>query len=173
MDILISSNLERLLFELAGRDANAVLGMMAQLNETGQYAIAPAMQAALEAEFFADWCDEEETAQCIRRTFEQKGYLLDTHTAVAMGVYDKYRAFGDKTKTVIVSTASPYKFPEDVLSSLGEDTQAASGFDIARRLSELTGTPLPAQIAALESKTVRHQDVFDKDALSGAVLGVL
>ena len=173
MDILISSNLERLLFELSGRDSKVVFGMMAQLKETGQYTIAPTMQAVLEADFFADWCDEEETAACIRRTFEQKGYLLDTHTAVAMGVYEKYRALGDQTKTVVVSTASPYKFPEDVLRSLGEDAQGASCFATARRLSDLTDTPLPAQIAALETKPVIHQAVFNKDALSSAVLGVL
>ncbi len=173
MDILISSNLERLLFELTGRDEQAVNAMMSQLKAEGRYDISGAAKKALEADFYADWCDEAETMACIKRTFEQKGYLLDTHTAVAMGVYEKYKACGDTTKTVVVSTASPYKFPEDVLNSLGVSTQGMDSFEMARCLSEMTGTSLPRQITALETKPVRHTTVVDKDALSSAVLEVL
>ncbi len=173
MDILISSNLERLLFELAGRDEQAVKAMMSRLKEQGRYDIDGKAREALEAEFYADWCDEAETMACIKKTFEEKNYLLDTHTAVAMGVYEKYKKSGDTTKTVVVSTASPYKFPADVLNSLGVDTKGMDSFEMARHLSKLTNTPLPQQITALESKPVRHTTVKDKDALRDAVLEVL
>ncbi len=173
MDILISSNLERLLFELTGRDESAVKEMMGGLKTHGRYSIAGAAKEKLEADFYADWCDEDETMACIKRTYDDKEYLLDTHTAVAMGVYEKYKALGDGTKTVVVSTASPYKFPADVLSSLGESTRGMNSFDMARRLSSLTGTALPRQISALETKTVRHTTVSDKDALPSRVMEVL
>ena len=94
MDILISSNLERLLFELTGRDAQAVKDMMRHLKDEGAYAIDGGAKKALEEDFYADWCSEEETMACIRDTFTQKGYLLDTHTAVAAGVYEKYQSMG-------------------------------------------------------------------------------
>ncbi len=173
MDILISSNLERLLFELTGRDVEAVNAMMKQLKETGRYDIGGTAQKALEEDFYADWCDEAETMACIKRTFEQKNYLLDTHTAVAMGVYEKYKQSGDTTKTVIVSTASPYKFPADVLASLGADTKGLDGFDMSRELSKLTGTKVPQQITALETKPIRHTAIANKEALRDAVLEAL
>jgi len=173
MDILISSNLERLLFELTGRDPHMVSAMMKQLKETGTYDIGETARHALEADFFADWCGEEETMACIKRTFESKGYLLDTHTAVAAAVYEKYKQMGDKTKTVIVSTASPYKFPQDVLASLGEETQGMDAFALSRRLSELTGTRLPKQIKTLETKPVRHTSVVEQTGMREAVLEAL
>ena len=173
MDILISSNLERLLFELTGRDPRAVASMMTQLKETGSYDISDTTRQALEADFYADWCDEAETMACIKTTFEQKDYLLDTHTAVAAAVYKKYKRSGDQTKTVIVSTASPYKFPQDVLSSLGDSSKGISAFEMARRLSALTGTRVPRQIEELEDKAVRHNAVVERDAMRQAVLEVL
>lgn len=174
MDILISSNLERLLFELTDRDANAVADMMLQLKENGSYAIDDKVRQALATDFYADWCDEGETMACIRNTFEKKNYLLDTHTAVAAGVYEKYqKQTNDTAKTVIVSTASPYKFPEDVLKSLGEDVTGLSAFDMAKKLSHITGTQVPQQIIELETKSIRYTKVVDKDALRDAVLEAL
>ncbi len=172
MDILISSNLERLLFELSGRDEAAVRSMMAQLKTAGRYDIGETAQRALESDFWADWCGEDETQAAIRRTFEQSGYLADTHTAVALGVYEKYKATGDSTKTVIVSTASPYKFPADVLSSLGQEAPQ-SPFEAAKQLSEITGTAVPRQIAELESLPVRHTAAADIPGMADAVLKVL
>lgn len=172
MDILISSNLERLLFELAGRDESAVRAMMSQLKTAGRYDIGEAARRALEADFWADWCGEDETRSAIRRTFEQNGYLADTHTAVALGVYEKYKSTDDKTKTIIVSTASPYKFPADVLSSLGNDAPS-SPFEAAKRLSERTGTVMPRQIAELENLPIRHNAVTDIPGMADAVLRVL
>ena len=173
MDILISSNLERLLFELTGRDASAVKDMMQHLKEEGAYAISGKAREALEADFDADWCDENETMAAIRGTFNKTGYLLDTHTAVAAGVYEKYKENGDPAKTVIVSTASPYKFPEDVLRSLGTETDGLSVFEMAKKLSEMTETQVPEQIKALEQKSVRHTRVVDKSDMRGAVLEIL
>lgn len=173
MDILISSNLERLLFELTGRDPYTVSVMMKQLKETGSYGIGETARRTLGADFYADWCDESETMACIKNTFESKGYLLDTHTAVAAAVYEKYKKTGDTAKTVIVSTASPYKFPQDVLQSLGESTEGMDAFALSRRLNELTGMRLPQQVEALESKPIRHNGVVERDAMSGAVLEAL
>jgi threonine synthase len=172
MDILISSNLERLLFELAGRDESFVRGMMAQLKAQGRYIIGGSATRALEADFWADWCSEEETMAAIRRTFEQNGYLADTHTAVALGVYGKFRAAGDAAKTVVVSTASPYKFTADVLSALGEEAPA-SPFEAAKRLGERTHTGVPRQLAELETSPVRHHAVVDIPGMAEAVLKVL
>ncbi|MGI5849482.1 MAG: threonine synthase [Christensenellales bacterium] len=173
MDILISSNLERLLYELTGRDATAVGHMMKLLKEKGGYTIGGKARHDLEADFYADWCDEDETMAAIKDTFNSKKYLYDTHTAVAAGVYAKYKRMGDTAKTVIVSTASPYKFPKDVLYSLGEDVRGMSGFDMAKRLSSVTGTTVPYQIDELKTKDILHTRVVDKDALRDAVLGVL
>ncbi len=171
MDILISSNLERLLFELTGRDPEAVKDMMKRLKEQRAYAIDGAAKKTLEQYFYADWCGEDETMDCIKHTFTQKSYLLDTHTAVAARVYEKYKKqTGDDTKTVIVSTASPYKFPSDVLSSLGEDTSGLSGFETAERLSKVTGTSVPEQILALKGKPERHAAVVDIDGMKRAVI---
>ncbi|MDD5018746.1 MAG: threonine synthase [Eubacteriales bacterium] len=173
MDILISSNLERLLFELTDRDAAAVTDMMRRLKESGAYAIDGQAKKTLESDFYAGWCDESETMDSIKSTFEEKGYLLDTHTAVAAGVYGKYKKTGDTAKTVIVSTASPYKFPEDVLLSLGEDVSGMSIFDMAQKLSGITGTAVPAQIKALESMPVLHTRVVETGAMRDAVLRIL
>ncbi|MGE5494356.1 MAG: threonine synthase [Burkholderiales bacterium] len=171
MDILISSNLERLLFELTGRDPEAVKDMMKRLKEQRAYSIDGAAKKTLEQYFYSDWCGEDETMDCIKRTFEQKSYLLDTHTAVAERVYEKYRRqTGDDTKTLIVSTASPYKFPDDVLRSLGEDVSGLSGFETAERLSKATGTNVPRQILELKGKPERHTTVVEISGMKQAVL---
>ncbi len=174
MDILISSNLERLLFELTGRDGGAVKEMMRRLKEEGAYGITGSMKKTLESDFYADWCGEEGTMAGIRDTFNNKGYLLDTHTAVAADVYTRYRQrTGDDTKTVIVSTASPYKFPEDVLSSLGEETTCLSAFEMAEKLSQISGTPVPRQILDLKNKAVRHDKVVEISGMKSAALEVI
>ncbi len=170
MDILISSNLERLLFEITGRDTDEVKELMKRLKGEGAYAIEGEARMVLDKDFFADWCGEEQTMKCIKDTFEKKGYLLDTHTAVAAAVYDKYKINGDDTKTVIVSTASPYKFPGDVLSSLGEDIAGMTSFDMAEKIAEVTGTNVPQQIRELKSKSVRHNASVEKNKMRKAVL---
>ncbi len=170
MDILISSNLERLLFELSDRDAEKVAGMMARLKTDGSYAIDDAVKNEPEEDFYADWCSEEETMAAIKSTFEDKGYLLDTHTAVAAGVYDKYKRSTERTKTVIVSTASPYKFPADVLASLGLDTSGLGIFEMAQKLRDISGTQIPKQIEGLMTKEEIHTNVIEKSQMRQAVL---
>lgn len=170
MDILISSNLERLLYELSDRDADVVSDMMRQLKENKGYIIEGAAKKELEEDFYAGWCSEAETMSTIKHTLQESSYLIDTHTAVAAGVYDKYKKCGDKTKTVIVSTASPYKFPSDVLSSIGEDINELDVFEQAEKLSQISGTEIPNQIRELKTKKEIHTDVVDKSSMRQAVL---
>lgn len=169
MDILVSSNLERLLFEICGRDSATVLGWMDALRDHGSYDIPASAREKLAAEFYADFCDDVETGKAIRRVFEQHKYLMDPHTAVAQAVYDKYReSTGDKTPTVIVSTANPYKFTPDVWQSLAGET-VTDAFAAAEKLSERTGVPIPESIRELKTAPILHNGVAEKDTMGDAV----
>ena len=162
MDILVSSNLERLLFELSGKDDQLVAGYMEQLNTRGSYEITPALKARIDETFACGSSSEEETKDTIRRTFEQYGYLIDTHTAVAYSVLQRYQAnTGDKTASVVVSTASPYKFCAAVLEALGKDA-TGSGLDLIDMLSRQTNTTGPKPLCSLRGKTPRFDGVVDK-----------
>ena len=122
MDILISSNLERLIYHISGDDAGKCAEFMRELKETGRYSITPEMKAQL-SDFVSGYADEEQTAEEIRTVYENDGYVIDPHTAVASSVYRRYRAgTGDITPAVIDSTASPFKFEGSVMSALGKDT---------------------------------------------------
>ena len=170
MDILVSSNLERLLFLLSGCDASLVASYMKQLKEDGHYQISDAMLRQLQSEFWAGCCDDTGTAQAIRDVWQQHHYLCDTHTAVAWNVAQQYKkAMQPKNPVVILSTASPYKFPVAVLGAIGGDTQGDE-FDIMERLHAMTGVPIPANLASLRDKAALHQDVIDKDAILSYVL---
>ncbi len=169
MDILVSSNLERLLFEICDRDSATVLGWMDALRDHGSYDIPAAAREKLAAEFYADFCDDAGTGEAIRRVFEQHKYLMDPHTAVAQAVYDKYREkSGDKTPTIIVSTANPYKFTPDVWQSLTGET-VSDAFAAAEKLFERTGVPIPASIRELKTAPVLHDGVVEKNAMGAAV----
>ena len=118
MDILVSSNLERLLYHLCGEDTEKLTGWMNALQSGGAYTVDAATADAVRALFYGGCCDDKETVEVIRNTFEKDGYLCDTHTAVAVGVYEQYlKETGDNTPAVIASTASPYKFPDSVLDA--------------------------------------------------------
>ncbi len=173
MDILISSNLERLLFEIAGRDASVVCDWMEALKASGKYEIPAQTRTLLEQGFYADFCAEEETCATIRGVFERSAYLMDTHTAVAQCVYEKYvRQTGDQTMSVVVSTANPYKFTQDVLFAVtGEREEDA--FVAAQKLSKATGTAIPRQISELDENAVLHDGVVDKSQLAAALEGFL
>lgn len=169
IDILISSNLERLLFELTGRDADRVRGWMRSLSETGSYKIEATQRDALGDVFAAGWCNEEDTLATIRRVYDNEGYLMDPHTAVAQTVYERYAAAtGDETQTVLLSTANPYKFATDVLSVF----EAPGGDDFANadRLYALTGMPIPKGLSELLNKPERHLDVCDLDGMLSRVI---
>jgi threonine synthase len=177
MDILISSNLERLLFALYGADegaATAVAGQMRDLSGKGVYTVSDAVKKKLQDEFVGGYCDEEKTFATIKTTFERYSYLCDTHTAVALGVYNDYVVkTGDKTKTLIASTANPYKFAGSILNALTGDAKDQDEFAQLEALKALTGMAIPKQIAALNNKAVRFENVCDIDGMSDAVLAML
>lgn len=166
MDILVSSNLERLVYLACGCDAKAVAGYMESLKQTGRYALAGEARAAIAAEFSACWADDGQTKAAIRRVYERHGYLMDPHTAVAWDAADR-RPLAHKT--VVVSTASPYKFCPAVLSALGEATRADE-FAQMERLHALTGVPVPPNLAGLKSLPVLHTDVIPQAGMEAYVL---
>lgn len=157
MDILISSNLERLIYMSAGRDSETNARLMRELERTGSYTVTPAMSRFME-DFKGGFATQKEDAQEIRKLFEDTGYLVDTHTGVAAAVYEACRAAsGDDTKTVIASTASPYKFARSVLGALkGEEIEETDEFAVAEELSRLSGTPVPAAVQELRSAPILH-----------------
>ncbi len=160
IDILISSNLERLLFELCGRDPEQVSGWMSALKSKGKFEISPEQKAFLDMMFYADWCSEEDTLDTIRHTFRKYGYLMDPHTAVGQTVYDRYaEKTGDCTQTVVLSTANPYKFATDVLSAF--ETPGDDDFANADRLFAVTDVPVPKGLNELRNKPERHLDVCE------------
>ncbi len=171
MDILVSSNLERLLFALYGEDDTVIADLMASLSKTGVYTVSDTVKETLQQHFYGGCCDDTQTAKTIADTFKQSGYLMDTHTAVAVSVYEQYRAeTGDNTPTVIASTANPYKFSTSVLEALGVDMNDMDEFEKVDALHKTTGSPIPAPLASLSDKQVRFTDVCDKTGMQQAVL---
>jgi len=159
MDILISSNLERLLYTVTGRDAARVRAWMESLRTTGLYRVEAEVLEQIQAVFWSDFADDGQTAAAIRDTFERDHYLLDTHTAVGKYVYDRYReSSGDTHKTVLVSTASPFKFNYSVAAAvLGEEAvRGRDEFTILSMLSRAAGLPVPVGLRDLDKKPVRH-----------------
>ncbi len=173
MDILISSNLERMLFELTGCNDKAVSALQAKLAEDGTFEVSEDVKAKMKELFWGGCCDDKATLETIKETFENYNYLCDTHTAVAVNVYEQYKkATGDSTVTVIASTASPYKFAKSVLSAVS-DKEEDSEFAYVRTLSEITDTKIPAPIAALETAEVRFNLVSDKNDMQNVIKDAL
>ncbi len=171
MDILISSNLERLLYLLSGSDEQ-VRGYMEQLSRTGRYTVSDELREKIGSIFAAGCCDDAGTEQTIRAAFDG-GYLPDTHTAVAWNVLAQYRAeTGDERQAVIASTASPFKFCASVLHALGE-TDFAAGTGILAQLAEKTGRAVPRPLAALDGKAVRFTSIVKKEAMADAVMELI
>ena len=174
MDILISSNLERLLFLLSDMDDRKTASWMKALNEEGVYDVGTEMHQKITALFSGGCCDEEATKVLIRDVFAEDRYLCDTHTAVAVQMYRNYRAAtGDNTKTVIASTASPYKFSKNVLAAVAPDVQAADEFEMVDALFEKTGFACPEQLKALKDKPVRFTDCCTRETMRKAVLDAM
>ena len=168
MDILISSNLERLLFDLCGNDAKKVNKWMNDLKEKGVYTVSADIRKKLSKVLWAGCCDDYFTKECIYKTNEKYGYTIDTHTAVAVDVYNQYKAeTGDETPSVIVSTASPFKFNQSVLSALGKDAEIArmDDFELLECLSEVSGMKIPKSLDELKGKEKRFNGVCDKTEL--------
>ena len=163
MDILISSNLERLIYELTDRNSELTAKRMIELKKCGKYSLLKTEQQALNKVFFADYCDEEECIEQIRESFDEQGYLCDPHTAVALKAAGIYRASNDAkdNKMVVLSTASPYKFSQNVLKAVSGKS-VKDPFIAAETLETLSAAPIPRQISELKSKEKRFLKVIDK-----------
>ena len=170
MDILVSSNLERMLYLLSDGDDAYVAGLMRQLRDEGRYQVTDKMLARLHEIFSCACCDDAQAAKVMGRVWREHGYVCDPHTAVAWHAADAFMEQADGAPVVVLSTASPYKFPAAVLSALGEEP-GDDEFAMMDKLSALTGTPIPKNLATLREKQVRHKDVIDKDAMLDYVLG--
>ena len=169
MDILISSNLERLIYKIAGEDAKKNAEFMRKLSEEGRYTITEEMKERL-TDFAGGFATEEEVAEEIHNMYEKTGYVLDTHTAVASDVYRKYRAeSGDKTKTVIASTASPYKFTRSVMNAIDSKYDHMGDFELVDELSRISKTAVPKAIEEIRTAPVLHDTVVEADGMKEIV----
>lgn len=173
MDILISSNLERLIYLICGEDSEKTKELMEELKTTGKYTITPEMKEKL-ADFAAGYSTEEETAESIHDTYQKTGYVMDTHTAVAAHVCGQYRVkSGDQTKCVIASTASPYKFVKSVMSAIDAENANADEFNLLPKLQEVSGVPMPQAIKDILDAKVLHDLECDADKMKETVKGIL
>ena len=173
MDILISSNLERLIYRLTGEDAQKCAELMQALSDGGEYTITEDMKKGL-ADFYGNYCSEEETNEAIHATYKSSDYVIDPHTAVAAGVYKKYLAdTDDHTPTVIASTASPYKFTRSVMDAVAENTEDMDDFALADRLSEISGVKVPKAVEEIRTAPVLHDTVVDAPDMPDTVKKIL
>lgn len=174
MDILISSNLERLIYKIAGDDAAANKNMMDSLSKEGKYTITDTMKAEL-ADFYGNYASEEETANVIKSIYEDTGYIIDTHTAVAADVYRKYRkATDDTTKAIIASTASPFKFTRSVMNAIDKAKyDSMSDFELVDELSRLANVKIPNAIEEIRTAPVLHDRICDKTEMKKTVKDIL
>ena len=169
MDILVSSNLERLLYLMSG-DTELVASLMKQLNENGSYTVPEALLAQIQAEFWAGCCDDAGAKATMAKVFADTHYLCDPHTAAGWAVAEDYvNQTGDKRPMVVLSTASPYKFPAAVLEAMVGDL-SGDEFDQMERLAQITNVPIPGNLADLRGKTERHTGVIPKDTMLEFVL---
>ena len=174
MDILISSNLERMIYRIAGNDAKQCAKFMAALTKDGEYVITDAMKAEL-SEFFGAFGSEEETAVKIKEVYDKEGYVMDTHTAVAAVAYDKYKAAtgDDKTPTVIASTASPYKFTRSVMDAIDPAYDAEDDFELVDELNKVSKTAIPKAIEEIRTAPVLHDSVCETAGMEDEVKKIL
>lgn len=174
MDILISSNLERMIYRIAGNDAKQCAKFMAALTKNGEYVITDAMKAEL-SEFFGAFGSEEETAVKIKEVYDKEGYVMDTHTAVAAVAYDKYKAAtgDDKTPTVIASTASPYKFTRSVMDAIDPAYDAEDDFELVDELNKVSKTAIPKAIEEIRTAPVLHDTVCETAGMEDEVKKIL
>lgn len=173
MDILISSNLERLIYKIAGNNAEKNRNFMEQLGAEGKYEITEEMKEKLR-EFYGNYANEEGTAQTIRQVYEETGYVLDTHTAVGKAVYEKYKKeTQDNTKTVIASTASPFKFTRSVMTAIDKKYEDMEDFQLVDELSELAKIPVPQAIEEIRTAEIRHNTTAQVSQMAETVMEIL
>lgn len=173
MDILISSNLERLIYRIAGNDSDKNKELMCALSQGGAYTITDEMRAQL-ADFYGNYADEEETFRKIHDLYDNTGYVIDTHTAVAACVYDKYRReTKDEKTTVIASTASPYKFTRSVMNAIDHKYDAMGDFELVDKLCEISKVEVPKAIEEIRTAPVIHDHVCEKNEMKQTVMEFL
>ena len=174
MDILISSNLERLLYDLCGEDDKVITDWFTKLSKDGKYEVTADVKAKLSEHFYGGYCDDEDTKKTIGETFKDYSYLCDTHTAVAVKVYNDYcEKTGDDTKTIIASTASPYKFTADVLKGITDNALPEDDFDQVQFLADLSRMAPPQSLLDLKCKEVRFTDSVSREQMVDKVIGML
>ncbi len=170
MDILVSSNLERLLFLLSEGDDSATAGLMKALNTDGVYKVSDELLAKLNEVFCGYWCDDETCGSVLGKVYRETGYVCDPHTAVAYFAAEEFRRdYKRDCPLVVLSTASPFKFSAPVLRAIGENAEGDE-FDLLNRLSEKTGLPIPQSLATLRAMPERHKSVIEKDEMASFVL---
>ena len=173
MDILISSNLERLIYRIAGNSAKKNSELMESLKNTGKYEITPEMKAQL-SDFYGNYATEAEDAATIKKLYEDTGYVIDTHTAVAATVYEKYKKeTGDDTVTVIASTASPYKFTRSVMDAIDSKYDSMTDFELVDELSKISNVAVPQAIEDIRTAPVLHDTVCEVKEMSSSVKKIL
>ncbi|MGL6173543.1 MAG: threonine synthase [Cellulosilyticaceae bacterium] len=156
MDILVSSNLERLLYYLADQNTETINQLMKTLKKEGRYTITPQMQEKIQ-DFYGGFTNEKETQNAIKKIYQEEGYLIDPHTAVAYAAYEKYlEETGDDIPVIIVATASPYKFTKSVMGSLDEQYEVQNDFDLLEEMEKIIGMPMPKGVSTLKDKPIKH-----------------
>lgn len=173
MDILVSSNLERLIYHIADNDSERTAQFMKALNSQGLYEITDAMKAKLK-DFVGGWASEEQTSEAIHQVYQENGYVIDTHTAVAASVYNDYvKNTGDSTKAVIISTASPYKFANSVLGALKTASVPEDDYEQAMMLKKVSETEIPKAVEELRTAPILHNTVCETDKMQEVVEDIL
>ncbi|MBS7398086.1 MAG: threonine synthase, partial [Ruminiclostridium sp.] len=171
MDILISSNLERLLYHLTGEDDKLINEWFTLLKNEGRYEVNDSVKTAIKENFYAGCCNDDDTKAAIKEVFDEYSYLMDTHTAVAYKVYEDYKKnTGDTTKTLIASTANPYKFGFAVYDALGGETAGVDEFELISKLEKLTNTTCPRALSDTKNKAVRFTGSIKPENMAAAVL---
>ncbi|MEG0570255.1 MAG: threonine synthase, partial [Oscillospiraceae bacterium] len=174
MDILISSNLERLIYDLSDCDDKAVVEWQEKLSKTGKYEVSEKVFSRIKEEFFAAYCDDKQTKATIKRVFDKFSYLCDTHTAVAVSAYEEYKLkTGDNKKVIIASTANPYKFSQSVLSAITGEVSTADEYEQSEKLEQISKLPMPSQLSGLKTKPVRFPKSIDVQDMSAEVIAAL
>jgi threonine synthase len=173
MDILISSNLERLIYITAGADADKNAAFMSSLSKDGKYEITPDMRANM-ADFYGNYASEAETAKTIKDLYDKTSYVIDTHTAVAATVLKKYRSeTGDNKTVVVASTASPFKFTRSVMNAIDTKYDSMGDFELVDELSKIANVPVPKAIDEIRTAPVVHDTVCDKEDMKKVVMEFL
>lgn len=173
MDILVSSNLERLIYEACGRRGKVVEGLMKQLNTEGMYEVNDEIREFIR-DFYGNYATREEIYDAIKEVYEKQNYVMDTHTAVAYAVKEKYiKETKDDKQVLVVSTASPFKFPRSICSALNIDVDEISDFEVLKRLSEAIENEIPENLSNLENSKILHDEVCDKGQMRDAILAFL